>query len=367
MLSRVFTAIFAAVLLAAADWPTFRGDPAQTGICPDTLPEKLVQRWTYATVQDRAGGGVESTAAIVNGIVYVGAFDEHVHAIDLATGKTKWKFKCGAVKAPVGVHEGRVYVGNVEGVFYCLDAAGKEKWKFDVGTEITSGSNFGDGTVLFGAQDETLYCLNRSDGKPKWKYQINGGPVMGTPAVIGGKTFAAGCDSILHVLDAATGAEQSHVEVGGQVGASASAKGETIYLGTMSNQVLAVDLKKGEVAWTFESPKGRQPFFSSAAVTDRLVVIGSRDKRVYAIDRAKGTEVWSFPTQGKVDSSPVIANNRVYVGSHDGHLYVLDLATGREVQKIKLDGPISASPAIADRCLIIGTEKGTVYCFGAAK
>lgn len=367
MVTRVLTALTAAILLAAADWPTFRGDPAQTGISSDALPEKLVQRWAYGTGQDRAGGGVESTAAIVNGVVYVGAFDEQLHAIDLATGRGKWKFKAGAIKSPVGVHNGRIYAGNVEGVFYCIDAAGKEQWKFDVGAEITSGSNFGDGTVLFGSQDETLYCLNRADGKPKWKYQINGGPVMGTPAVIGGKTFAAGCDSILHVLDAATGVESSHVEVGGQVGASAAAKGDTIYLGTMSNQLMAIDLKKGEIAWTFESPKGRQPFFSSAAVTDKLVVVGSRDKRVYAIDRAKGTEVWNVLTQGKVDSSPVIVGGRVYVGSHDGHLYGLDLATGREVQKIKLDGPISASPAVGGGCLVIGTEKGTVYCFGAPK
>jgi len=167
MASRVLTAVVAAVLLAAADWPTFRGDPAQTGVSTEALPDKLVQRWTYATVQDRAGGGVEGTAAIVDGVVYVGAFDEHLHAIDLATGQAKWKFKAGAIKSPVGVHDGRVYVGNVEGVFYCLDIAGKEKWKFDVGAEITSGSNFGDGTVLFGSQDETLYCLNRADGKPK--------------------------------------------------------------------------------------------------------------------------------------------------------------------------------------------------------
>jgi outer membrane protein assembly factor BamB len=363
---RLLTAALAATLLAA-DWPSFRGDPAQTGVSSDQLPDRLVERWKYQTVPDRAGGGVESTAAIAGGVAYVGAFDEHVHAIDLATGRGKWKFKAGAVKAPVGVHDGRVYAGNVEGVVHCLDAAGRPVWKFEAGGEVTSGFNFGAGTVLFGCQDETLYCLTRADGKLKWKYQISGGPVMGTPAVTGGKTFAAGCDSVLHVLDAATGVESAHAEVGGQVGASAAAKGDVVYLGTMTNQVVAVDLKKGEVAWTFESDKGRQPFFASAAVTDALVVTGSRDKRVYALDRAKGTEAWSFATGGKVDSSPVVAGHRVYVGSLDGHLYVLELATGREVQRLKLDGPVTASPAIGGGCVVIGTEKGTVYCLGAGK
>jgi outer membrane protein assembly factor BamB len=357
-----------AATVSAADWPTFRGNPTQTGIAPESLPDRLVERWKYQTTQDRAGGGIESTAAVVNGVAYVGAFDEQVHAVDLATGRAKWTLKVGAVKAPVGVHGGRVYAGNVDGVLHCVDAAtGKEVWKFEAGGEVTSGPNFGDGTVLFGSQDETLYCLNVAGGKLKWKYQINGGPVMGTPAVAGGRTFAAGCDSTLHVLDAATGNELAAVEVGGQVGASAAARDGVVYLGTMTNQVVAVDLAKKEVAWTFEPARRQQPFYASAAVTDKLVIIGSRDKRVYALDRAKGTEVWSFATEGKVDSSPVVAGGRVYFGSQDGNLYVLNVADGKEVQRIKLDGPVTASPAVGGGCLVVGTEKGTLYGFGAGR
>ena len=113
--------------------------------------------------------------------------------------------------------------------------------------------------------------------------------------------------------------------------------------------------------------KRPQPFYASAALTDKLAVTGSRDKRVYALDRATGKEAWSFATDGKVDSSPVVAGGRVYVGSHDGNLYVLELASGKEVQRVKLDGPVSASPAVGGGCVVIGTERGTVYCLGAAK
>jgi outer membrane protein assembly factor BamB len=88
---------------------------------------------------------------------------------------------------------------------------------------------------------------------------------------------------------------------------------------------------------------------------------------VYALDRATGKEVWNFATDGKVDSSPVVAGSRVYVGSQDGNLYVLELATGKELQRVRLDGPISASPAVSDGFLVIGTERGTVYCLGAPK
>jgi outer membrane protein assembly factor BamB len=182
--------------------------------------------------------------------------------------------------------------------------------------------------------------------------------------VTGGKTFAAGCDSTLHVIDAATGKELSSVPLDGQVGAGAAVRGDRLVVGTMTNDVVAVDLNKPEIAWTFQPVKRAQPFASSAALTDKLALIGSRDKRLYALGRATGKEVWSFATDGKVDSSPVVAGSRVYFGSQDGNLYVLDLA-GMEVQRLKLDGPISASPAVSDGCLVIGTERGTVYCLGA--
>ena len=129
---------------------------------------------------------------------------------------------------------------------------------------------------------------------------------------------------------------------------------------------MAVDWKKGEVALDVRAEQRPQPFYASAAVTDKLVIVGSRDKRVHALDRDKGEEVWSFPTGGRVDSSPVVVGERVYVGSLDGNLYVLDLAKGTEVQKIELGwAGRPASPAVGDGRLVIGTDKGTVYCLGS--
>ena len=127
----------------------------------------------------------------------------------------------------------------------------------------------------------------------------------------------AGCDSSLHVLDTADGKELLSVNLEGQTGGTAAVVGDRLYIGTMSNQVLAVDWKKGEILWRFEAAKRQQPFYSSAAVTESLVVIGSRDKRLHALDRKTGTETWSFAAADKVDGSPVIAGKRVYVGCMD--------------------------------------------------
>ncbi len=221
--------------------------------------------------------------------------------------------------------------------------------------------------MLFGSGDENLYCVSAKNGKEVWKFKVAGGPVMGTPVVVGNRTFAAGCDSTLHVLDVANGKELASVDLGGQVGATPAAVGDRLYLGTMSNQVLAVDWKKAEIAWKYEALKRQQPFFASAAVTDELVVTGSRDKRIHAIDRRVGALAWSYTTDGRVDSSPVIVGQRVFAASLDGKLYVLDLKKGTELKRFDLGGPVPGSPAVGGGCLVIGTEKGVVWCLGAKK
>src|ERR1700719_2460394 len=54
------------------------------------------------------------------------------------------------------------------------------------------------------------------EGKEQWKFRVAGGPVMATPAVAGDRTFVAGCDSNLHVIDINTGKETTTVDIGGQ-------------------------------------------------------------------------------------------------------------------------------------------------------
>jgi outer membrane protein assembly factor BamB len=346
---------------AKLDWPVFRGNAEQTGVSSATLPEKLDILWKFAT-QD----SIEGAPAIVGGIVYVGSSDEYLYALDLASGKEKWKYKAGPIKASPAVRQGRVYIGNADGVFYCIDAAKGEKcWSYETEGEITSGANFAGDLILFGSHDETLYCLTK-DGKEKWKFKTQG-PVYGSAAVAGGKTFVAGCDSKLHVLDAATGKEECSVDLGGQTGATGAVLGDHLYVGTMTNQFDAIDWKQGRLDWTFQAAERPQPFYASAAVTDRLVLAGSRDRRLHALDRRTGKEVWSFATEGKVDASPVVAGKRVFAPSLDGNLYILDLDNGKQLDKIALDGPIQGSPAVAQGRLILGTTKGTVYCFGASK
>ena len=52
------------------------------------MPDKLRVLWTY-----EAGEAIESSAAIADGVVYVGAQPGELHAVGLADGKVRWKYK----------------------------------------------------------------------------------------------------------------------------------------------------------------------------------------------------------------------------------------------------------------------------------
>ena len=344
-------------------WSLFRGDPQLSGVAGKALDVPLAPRWTF-----QVGEGIESTAAIVDGTVYVGSLDGHLWALDLSTAEVRWKYEAGdEIKSSPLVHEGTVYFGDESGAFHAVEArSGKPRWVFQAGAGIISSANFARECVLFGSQDNFLYCVKPADGSLHWKVET-GSYVYATPALttLSGRTVAlsAGCDGLLRAVDVADGTEIKSIEMGAYVGASPAVGDGRVYVGTFESQFLALDLAEGVVAWRYEHPERKFPYYSSAAVTDKIVVVGGRDKMVHALDPVTGSERWSLAAGDRVDASPVISGNRVFVATLGGDIYALDLATGEKAWEFATGSGLMASPAIAAGSLVIGTLDGLLYCF----
>ena len=69
------------------EWRQFRGNPALTGVAASSPPAALKVLWTYDV-----GETIESSAAIADGVVYVGAGNGELIALDLASGNLRWKY-----------------------------------------------------------------------------------------------------------------------------------------------------------------------------------------------------------------------------------------------------------------------------------
>jgi len=344
-------------------WPMFRGGPALTGVAESELPATLTPRWTF-----QAGDGVESSAAIVQGVVFIGSLDGQVYALDLATGALKWKYAADdAVKSSPSVFAGVVYVGDEKGTLHAIEAAtGTRRWVFHTEAGIVSSPNLAGGKLVFGSYDNHLYCLTL-DGKLAWKLET-AGYVHATPAVATFKgqpaAIVAGCDALLRIVRIADGVELGQVPLGGYVGASPAVRGGRAYVGNFESQVHAVDLEAGKVAWTYSDAERQFPFYASPALKDDLVVVGGRDKQVHALRAKTGKRVWVVPTRGRIDASPVFSGDRVFVGVTTGDLLALDAATGKTLWQFETGAALTASPAIAAGRLVIGNADGVVFCFG---
>jgi eukaryotic-like serine/threonine-protein kinase len=343
-------------------WPMFRGTPALCGTSAGRLAQPLKLRWTYDAKES-----IESSAAVVDGTVYVGSMSGTLYAFDLATGKVRWEYKtAGPVEeSSPCVHGGLVYVGDLAGVLQAVDAAtGKVRWTFKALDEIKSSPSWSENRIYFGSYDQHLYCVAADSGELVWKYRTEG-PVHCTPAVDKGRVFISGCDETFRAIDAETGRQLFEIPLGAYTGASAAIRDEQAYVGTFANEVLNIDLKRRAPRWTYRHPVRNFPFYSSAAVTNDRVLLGGRDKMVHCVDRSSGKEVWTFLTRSRVESSPLVIGNRVFVGSNDGMLYELDLSTGKKNWEFNAGAPLSASPAAAQGALVIGSQDGVLYCFGS--
>ena len=356
----LFTSTAQAQDTPADNWSQFRGNLSLTGVSESNVPQTLRHLWTY-----EAGDTVESSAAIVGGTVFVGSQKGELSALNLENGDVYWKYK---IDAPIGesspaYSRGVVYIGDLGGWLHAVNATdGKKIWAFKAGNEIKSSPVVVGDRVLIGSYDQHLYCVSTRNGSLIWKAKTNG-PVHSTPSVAGGMAFVAGCDELFRAINLADGKQVFTVSSDAYTGASPAIRGSAAFYGTFDNEVLMVDLSARRVAWRYQHPERKFPFYSSAAVTADRVVVGGRDKMIHGLS-VSGKAAWTFATRARVESSPAISGSRVFVGSNDGRFYVLNLNTGAKLWEFDAGAPLSASPAIARGRIVIGGQDGRVHCFG---
>jgi eukaryotic-like serine/threonine-protein kinase len=273
-----------------------------------------------------------SSPVVWNGAVYFGSGDSNVYALNAATGALKWKFKTGdVVHASPAIADRTLFIGSWDSYFYALDAAsGKEKWRFKTGDDpqvhnqvgIQSSAAVVDGTVYFGCRDSHLYALDAATGQKKWEFPNNGSWVIVSPAVKAGKVYFATSDSSLfYELDAKTGSVVFQLKFQGwPIFSSPAIAGEMLYVGSTGGKLIAVDLAKQTIAWTFETDASKQngPAFTKPDGTaDYYAAFASNFYDDIMVGYGK------LMTVGTILSSPVVLDGVIYVGSTDGNLYAL--------------------------------------------
>ncbi len=144
------------------DWPTYGHDAQHTFHGRTTLTESSVktlrQAWFFPTAD-----AVTATPTVVDGVIYVGSWDDYFYALSLETGKLVWKTRLQSQNAVTP------YPGEPH-----RDLSSD-------GGLVTSSAWFEPGTatrpslVIFGG-GYTLYALNAGTGAVYWKHDYTGTP-----------------------------------------------------------------------------------------------------------------------------------------------------------------------------------------------
>ncbi len=273
--------------------------------------------------------------------------------------KELWSFECeDEIRSSPIVHRGLVYVGAYDNNLYALDAkTGEFRWKYATEAGIATRPAANEDTIYVGSEDHRLHALTADHGRLLWTYYTEG-PIRSSPTVSHGHIFLGSDDTHLHVVNLLSGRRAWRADANGPVRSCPLVENERVYFGCESGDFYCVDFK-GELKWRF---KAKRAVTSSAILVEGMLYFTSLDWTLYAVEAEGGWQIWRFRMGKPSISSPVYAEGRIFVGCADGNIYAVDARNSREVWRFQTEHQVTGSPVILEDSLYFGSVDGSVYC-----
>lgn len=130
------------------------------------------EKWKFKTGDQTPMSGIQSSPSIVDDIVYFGARDANMYALSASTGKLVWKYSADGswIINTAAVKDGVLYVGTSDShLLLALDAkTGKEKFRFKTNGYVFSSPSLVGATAYFGDFTGKMYALDLNSKGKKW-------------------------------------------------------------------------------------------------------------------------------------------------------------------------------------------------------
>ena len=251
---------------------------------------------------------------IVKNNLVVGTIDGNLLGFDKKTAVKKWQIPVGGilVGSPV-VENDKIFTASST-KFICIDAvSGKLIWENKLPMSYSQGTPLIHGdTIIFGAWDTYLYCLNKHTGALIWKW--NNGNMKQELYSPGNVNVAASKNRLyfvtpqrfLTILDIATGEtllRTSKWKVRESMGQSQD--GKWFYAKTMNGELL------------------RLPLSDDLELTEESLIAQS--------------EVLDLKIGYEHNPAPIVENNgKIYIGSRKGEVIIVDAENFEVIKEIRL-------------------------------
>lgn len=204
------------------------------------------------------------------------------------------------------------------------------------------------------------------------------GDYLLSPAVAGGRIYAASAEGELASFDAANGKQLWRVKAGVPITAGVGTDGATVVVGGGDGVILAFDAVTGAQRWKAQAST---EILSSPAVGNGTVVVRSMDNRIAAFDAETGVRRWFLQRTAPaliVRAAPgiVVGDGLAFVALPAGRLLALSVVTGaprweasiaepRGATELERVSDVAGMPALLGRDICAAAYQGRVACVDA--
>ncbi|MCW4002702.1 MAG: PQQ-binding-like beta-propeller repeat protein [Candidatus Bathyarchaeota archaeon] len=376
------------------DWPMFLNDPEHSA--NGFGPTNLMLKWKFT-----AGAAFASSPTFVNGVGYIGSKDGIIYAFDASTGQQIWNYTAGLmIYSTMAVANGKLYTGADDGSIHCLDAkTGTKVWTTTLsgikptaavlaaGIEaVVSSPIIYNGKVYLGALDGVIYCLDANSGTIIWQVQT-GGPIYATPTIVDDSLYITSSTPTagsFFKLNPATGNIILNTTLpypdttvsygmGRSMVASPTIGNGVAFVRTALLYNYALNTITGEILWTYNAtinPGTAQQNGGCGQVNALYkngLFIFNDYYGITALNALDGSLAWqSYTSRENVAQGISCSFNNIYVVNEAGIMHVLDAQTGKSLSYYSFNTQMHSIPTPYNGSLYVGTNDWNLYCFSEA-
>ena len=318
------------------------------------MPQDVHAIWEFVCEDE-----VRSSPRIHDGVLYAGAYDYNLYALNAQSGELLWKYPTDAgICSSPAVWADHVFFGSEDHVFYSVRTDnGRIAWSHPTKDRIRSSPRIMFDHVFFGADDGNFYGLNARNGREIWTFQATG-PIRSTACTFEDMVFFSCGDGNIYALDMQTGRVRWRFRTNRQVISSPVMYENLIIVGSHDWGVYALDAQSGFNVWR---RRANQAIVATPTIFEDRVYIGSVDKTLYCLDAHSGRIIWKYAADDQITSSAAVTEEAVYFGCIDHNLYKLDRKHGELVWRFQTGGPVPSSPVATEDMIYVGSTDNRIY------
>jgi outer membrane protein assembly factor BamB len=304
----------------------------ETSHLSTTAPVDITNVWTQVA-SDPARSGYEPNDPVLKNTVAITGRDGFLAQAWLFTTNSA----AAAAPAVVG---GSAYVTNKTGTLFALDtASGAPFWTYTIPSNaaIRTTPAVGNGDVVFGADDETIYRVAASTGAPIGSETLDGIPT--SPALADGKIFVGTTNGTIYAIDESTGTTLWSQPVGAAIDVAPaldSAKGLVI-VGDAGGHVTALAAKTGKRVYAAST--GGAQVTAPPSVSSGKIFVGASDGILRAFNESSGHLDWSYNAGAAIDAV-ALAGVDAFAGTARSLVEVRQ-ADGKQISNVHVGGGVT--------------------------